>query len=950
MAISNNRPDGTGTEQRFNANNGTQGDAAAKARQEQVELERVSYTNLLRMKREAERSQKQIENLQKLYEEEAAKYERAMKEVSERIAKNTRDTSQKIKANAALRIDKEREAAEKEREQIEEAWRQRQESIREQEEELKKTTKAYEEGTKVLQESYGVTLEEFESFKKLGEEQVTIIKQIDEANEVLEHTIRSKAEKIKQLTEELQKLSDGDIEGSRAILEELDKTRGELKSAQKSQRSNRAKKQAAEKTLFKNGLNIDGSKLDAFDSKEEGINRAVNFTAAKAGGRLGARFGPYGAVIGTVAGAVIGSKLSDSDSKSAVHSGLDNLQNSADAEDNPLEDGIIPDQLEDIVGKLGPVGKILSVADSILEVTSVIASQLTQYIDQAAEQMKSYYGAINANLEQSAYNYRDISEKADNFLTSSRWVKQTDYLAAIADISNSGLLRDIETAAILETIKNKTLTSFDTTNEGIQRLIRLNESDYIRQFGIETQLKKVLNSVFNDSGYLSSMFDSVTSAIMDAASSYSGDVTAFNSTVQTWMGFMYSSGLSSNVINQIAEGINNLGSGNLQALSGNEQTQRLFLLAMDRVGMDYADVLQQGLSLDDTNTLLSSIVKYLDEIVGNTSDNNVLRSSYANLFNMSISDMRAIHQLASQSSSIGNYAISSGGAMAQTVNALTNTLQQSTSVAEEFDNLISNFQYTLGESIAESSGKYSVYRISSETRKVLKPFTGIKGGVGKISRIADKLAAVAQYPVLALGLINGIGEFGTSIFNNVAGEGLTAFLSSSLTNNISSMDNASLTTMLANANSTSTSNSAQLKTLNRTTLKSGGMDKIMTNTYSEEEMNADEEEGNDVKILKEMAKTLMQTKEEGHYAFAVSLEGMNNNVLRSFASIFADEDAMAKTFTGENTAIKDSLFNYMGDTTSNAGTSDAKNQVAKGNVSATDTQKAASKKKNKKKK
>ena len=771
------------------------------------------------------------------------------------------------------------------------------------------------------------------------EEETEKLEQSKEAIRLAKKGMTAELHKMRTIQERLGELyaQGGTRDEIDSALEELEEARSEYERYQNASLKSRAQQRASKRRLWEAGLNEDGSERSVQENQSQYVQDVIGGNIAGLGARIGARFGPAGLVIGTLAGAAVGGKVSGMGAEDAMAEGYGTLKDMAE---DPLEDGLIPEQLEEIVGNLGPVGEILQVADSILEVTGAIRKQMIQYIDQAAEQLESYFGTINANLEQSAYTYKAISEKADNFLTTSRWVKQTDYLSKIAEVSNAGLLRDIETAAMLQAIKDKTLTSFDATNEGIQRLIRLNESDYIRQFGIETQLKKVLNSVVNDSGYLQSMFDSVTSAIMDAASAYSGDVTAFNSTVQTWMGFMYSAGLNSNVINQIAEGINNLGSGNLEALSGNEQTQRLFLLAMDRVGMDYADILQQGLSLDDTNTLLTSIVQYLDEIVSNTGNNNVLRSSYANLFNLSISDMKAIHQLSSQATSIGNYAVGSGGAITQTVNALTNTLQQSTSISEEFNNLFKNLQYTLGESVAESTAKYSVYKIAEETMKVLQPFADLGGGIGAVAKVAQKAAGVAEFPILALSLINLMGEAGTSILNNTAGGGLTAFLSSSLLNNVSSADNATLTTMLATANSTSSSNSAQLRTINRTTLMNGGMDTYM-NTYSQEELEKADEDTKEVKILTEMAKTLMQTKEEGHYAFAVSLEGMNNNVLRSFASIFADEDAMENTFTGENAAIKDSLFNYLDDSTSNTSTADAaKTAVAKGNVSTSDVKKA----------
>lgn len=785
-----------------------------------------------------------------------------------------------------------------------------------------------------MEEQYGASLSAFAEIQEISSEAKENLENLKTANNAIRASMNKTKNDIKELEAELFELEYANSEKARNLRQQISELREELSELEDKRTSNSKEQKATRSMLSRMGINQKG------EAEEEGGGLSDALGAAKgvaAGARLGARFGPWGAAIGGLAGGLF----------SGLGSGKSVGQSVGAAYEEGQEEGIIPEQLENIVGELGPLGKILSTADSILEVASIIKNTVTKYIDQAAEQMKSYYGAIVANLEQSAYNYKDISEKADNILSTSRWVEQTKYLSKIAEVSNAGLLRDIETAAILETIKDKTLTQFDATNEGIQRLIRLNESDYIRQFGIEAQLKKVLNSVFNDSGYLKSMFDSVTSAITDAASMYSGDVTAFNSTVQTWMGFMYSSGLSSTVINKIAEGINNLGSGNLSALAGDEQTQRLFLLAMDRVNMDYADVLQQGLSLDDTNTLLGSIVKYLDEIVNDTSGNNVLRSSYANLFNLSVSDMRAIHQLSSQASSIGNYAIGSGGAMTQTVNALTNTLQQATSASEEFDNLINNIQYTIGESIAESPALYSVYRVSSETIKALESFASISGGVGTLARAGIKIAAIPQYPIAAVALINGLKEAGTSVFNNIFNGGLTSFLTSSLAGDINAADNSTLTQLVAKSNSSSAS-SNKITTLSRKSLTSGGLT-TMTNTVTQAELEADEEEKVEVTILKELAKTLMKTKEEGHYAFAVSLEGMNNNVLKSFASIFADEDAMEKTFTGGNEVIKDSLFNYLGDSTSNTSTADAAKTAANNAAKQGNTSSKTNGKKSKKK-
>ena len=562
--------------------------------------------------------------------------------------------------------------------------------------------------------------------------------------------------------------------------------------------------------------------------------------------------------------------------------------------------GLAPEFLPIVEG----AKEIKAVLDSIMGIVTSINNKMGEYINKAAESIKSYYGRMSAGLYGYA-TYKDIADLVDSTLGGNTLIKQTDYLSRIAELSAQGIARDVESAALLETIRDKTLLQFDASNESLRRLIRLgNEQVYQSQFGLELQLKKVLNSTFKDSGYLSGLFDSVRDAIMDAAVSQTGDITAFSSIVQTWMGAMYSTGLSSQVVNQIASGINALGSGNVTALAGDEATQRLFLLAMDRVGLDYADILQQGLSLDDTNKLMTSIVDYLDEIATNTSDNLVLKSSYSGLFNMSMTDIQAIHNLASQTGNIASNAVNTANAIATTENAITNMVSANTSVAEKWDNFFENFQYAMGANIAESSGLYNTWRVSSIVEDLASSVT--KNAY--LSKTA--LGAVAKGAGVVAGLVKGAMSVGTIIaeignLHPVAGsESMLLQLLNT------GGDSSSISNIVATASG---------NTFSRTSLKNSSMFTNVSKNVSEvESQAAGWSDDSDVvnKVLGEIEKTIMKLEKGDGYAFAVSLEGMNNNVLQSFASIFADENAMLETFQGDNKVITDALFSYLGDSSS----------------------------------
>ena len=564
------------------------------------------------------------------------------------------------------------------------------------------------------------------------------------------------------------------------------------------------------------------------------------------------------------------------------------------------------------------------ILESIRDLVKTLNSSMAKSIDSAAASIKGYYGRISSNLESlnasgAVYSgktrYDEIAKDAENALGINRLVRQTDYLSEIAKLSDQGLVEDIEQRALLESIKDRTLTSFNIANAGLTRLVRLGEQNSINQFGVELQLKRLLNSkIFGDSSYLTNMFDSVTSAILEASVGTTSDITNFNSTVQTWLGAMYAEGLSDKVVSSIASGINALGSGNVNALAQDESTQRLFLLAMDRANMDYADILQQGLSSEDTSNLLKSVIELLNEIAGNTKDNLVLKSSYSHLFNLDISDMQAIQNINSKISSITNSMIDRQGAVDLTVDAVENRLSEYTSISEKWDNFFDNLSYTFGSNVAESNAMYYIYRGSEILVDVLDSFKNTSGAVGKIAGTAQN---IASYVPLALGGVSFIKMLSNNDWQSFNNSHMLQLLG-----NVSS-SNEVLQNAIDQSRTTDSSNS--FKSISYNSL----VEDFSTaeDTWKDAEANGDET----LKILQDMHHTLMELKgeNENSYAFAVSLQGMSDNVLRSFASIFADESAMEDTFNGNNSVLEKAMFDFFDDTTSNTSGGDSKKSKKK---------------------
>ena len=151
-----------------------------------------------------------------------------------------------------------------------------------------------------------------------------------------------------------------------------------------------------------------------------------------------------------------------------------------------------------------------------------------------------------------------------------------------------------------------------------------------------------------------------------------------------------------------------LGSGNVQALAGNQGLQSLLALSASKAGLDYAELLTGGMSGSDINRLMESMVKYLAEIAKDTHDNKVVTSSYGNIFGLSMSDIKSFSNLSSSASEIYsenlNYA-SSQDYLQSSLNKYT----QYMGTAQYMENMFENIKLGIGMTYADG-GMYMFYK------------------------------------------------------------------------------------------------------------------------------------------------------------------------------------------------------------------------------------------------
>ena len=361
-----------------------------------------------------------------------------------------------------------------------------------------------------------------------------------------------------------------------------------------------------------------------------------------------------------------------------------------------------------------------------------VAESLENAFKEAESMIIEYKGHIDARLQGSEKSYNDINNLISSNLSISPFVKTQKVLENMRELVDKGVAYNVEQRAFLQTVSDKIANTFDAFDANLLRLIRLQQADSTTaRLGMEASLTKFLNNMFQDTSYLSDVYDSVSAAIIDANATMTRDMSAeFEYVIQKWLGSLSSVGMSSDTINQIATGINYLTTGDVQSLASNTQLQTLIAMSASKAGLSYSDLLLKGLDASSTNKLLASMVSYLKQIAEGA-DNQVVRAAYGDIFNLSMSDMRAISNLSADDiETIAGNTLSYGNMQSELKNQFAHLLVR-TSLTEMMDNVYNNAVFGIAEGLMSNPISYSMYKMLDfmKTREVdwNIPFVNIFG-------------------------------------------------------------------------------------------------------------------------------------------------------------------------------------------------------------------------------
>ena len=379
----------------------------------------------------------------------------------------------------------------------------------------------------------------------------------------------------------------------------------------------------------------------------------------------------------------------------------------------------------------------------------------------------SYQSSINTRLDGTGENFNKLRRGIVGKLGSSPFVKTQKVLDSLQSLVAEGISFNLEQRTFLASLSDKIATTFEIANDSLLQIVKLQQADSsAARLGMEASLNSFLNKNFQNTEYLSKNFDNVTTAILDASAQMTTQqAVEFEYIVQKWLGAMSSVGLSDNTVSGIAQVIGWLGTGDVNQLSSSP-INNLIVMAANRAGLDYSQILIDGLDSETTNLLLKSAVEYLQTIAVN--DNKVVKSQLASTFGVNTTDLVALTNLTKDTI---NDIVGSKQTYEQSVGELTNQFRKlvtRVSVPEMMQNLIDNFKFSMASTIAGNPITAATWAITDLIEKYtgginIPAFTTLAMGTGGGFDLNATVEGLIKTGMLGIGAIGGIGSIVTGL-------------------------------------------------------------------------------------------------------------------------------------------------------------------------------------------
>ena len=408
-------------------------------------------------------------------------------------------------------------------------------------------------------------------------------------------------------------------------------------------------------------------------------------------------------------------------------------------------------------------GNISVIANIVLNSIDSLGNSLKNALDKSISDYVSSIEKLSYSLNGNLRNYSDITSNLNKVLGGQNLVSQERSFRNLSDIINKGIVNNPEQKAFLQSLSQDLGMQFNVSNDTMRQLIRIQSDDSTaNRMAIEYSLNEFLVQNYKTGEYIRQGFADVSRALLMSQSTMSSAMAAsYEATIQTWMGTLYSNGVSQSTISQLAAAIDAVGSGNINGL-GNPGASNLVLMGAARAGLDYGELLNRGYQGNDVNRLMQGITSYIGEIGSNSS--NVVMSQLGNIFGLNIADIMAI-----RNNGVPNVA---GMGASANANSMLNSITGLVPGVVRLMNGLDNLRYGWGASIASNENALLGYEFA---RKIIEPAGNLLGDIGQVFGFGGLpiqiLGTIAGNSSLLLTLPQLIGNIG-NIWNGNLFKGL----------------------------------------------------------------------------------------------------------------------------------------------------------------------------------
>ena len=341
---------------------------------------------------------------------------------------------------------------------------------------------------------------------------------------------------------------------------------------------------------------------------------------------------------------------------------------------------------------------------NVEKLASSLQSSLSGQLDSTINSYISNYQSMISSLVGANKDWESITDNLNNALSANSLVRQENVYKNLTELIKAGISENVEQRAFLETISDDLNLLLDTQTGSLARLIRLQDASIAEnRVAIEYSLREFLNQNYSTSEYIKDSYLKVADSISELqAINTTSIASSIESALQTWLGSYYSVGVSDSTISNLASAINSLGTGDLSNINSN--ISKLVMMGAATSGKSYGNLLTNGITAEDVSAIMSGITDYAKSIEGN----NVVRSQWASLFGLSISDLEALKNL-----NIANNTQTVSSDINKLFDAYANFVPTTVGLKNTFENLM----FTTATNIASNDALYGSYFVTDILEK-----------------------------------------------------------------------------------------------------------------------------------------------------------------------------------------------------------------------------------------